>query len=45
VPTDADAEAMDAAARANPRVEELLAGKTVVKKVLVPGRMVNYVVK
>jgi len=45
VPNGADADALDTAAQANPRVAELLVGKTVVKKILVPGRMVNYVVK
>jgi leucyl-tRNA synthetase len=45
VPNGADAETLDTAAQANPRVAELLAGKTVVKKIIVPGRMVNYVVK
>ena len=39
-----DADAI-AAALANPRIAELLAGKTVVKKVVVPGRLVNLVVK
>jgi leucyl-tRNA synthetase len=33
------------AARADARVAELLAGQTVVKVVVVPGRMVNFVVK
>jgi leucyl-tRNA synthetase len=45
VPTGADVATMDAAAQASPRVAELLAGKTVVKKIIVPGRMINYVVK
>jgi leucyl-tRNA synthetase len=45
VPAEADREALEAAARNHPRVIELLEGKTVVKTVVVPGRMVNYVVK
>ena len=36
---------LEAAARADARIAELLAGKTVVKVVVVPGRMVNFVVK
>ena len=34
-----------AAARADAKVAELLADKTVVKAIVVPGRMVNFVVK
>jgi len=45
VPAETDAAALDAAARAHPRVAELLAGKTIVKTVALPGRLVNYVVK
>ncbi|MFM8893235.1 MAG: class I tRNA ligase family protein, partial [Planctomycetia bacterium] len=45
VPADADAAAMRAAAEADPRIAELLVGKTVVKVVAVPGRLVNFVVK
>jgi leucyl-tRNA synthetase len=40
-----DRVALEGAARANPRVAELLSGKTVVKTIVVPGRMVNYVIK
>lgn len=40
-----DQAATEAAARADARVAELLAGKTVVKVIVVPGRMVNFVVK
>ncbi len=36
---------LEAAARADPKIAELLAGKTVVKVIVVPGRMVNFVVK
>jgi leucyl-tRNA synthetase len=45
VPAEADKAALEAAAAADPRVAELLAGKTLLKTVVVPGRMVNYVVK
>jgi leucyl-tRNA synthetase len=45
VPADADREAQEAAARANPKIAELLEGKTVAKVIVVPGRMVNYVVR
>ena len=45
VPADADKAALESAACADARVVELLAGKTLVKTVVVPGRMVNFVVK
>jgi leucyl-tRNA synthetase len=45
VPAGADQAAMEAAARADEKVAELLAGKTVVKTIIVPGKMVNFVVK
>jgi leucyl-tRNA synthetase len=45
VPSGADASASEAAARADARIAQLLAGKTVLKVVVVPGRMVNFVVK
>ena len=45
LPADADAEAMKAAAAADPKIAELLAGKEIVKIVAVPGRLVNFVVK
>ena len=45
VPTGADAAATEAAARAEARVAELLEGKTVVKVIAVPGRLVNFVIK
>ncbi|QPK83227.1 leucine--tRNA ligase [Corynebacterium qintianiae] len=45
VPTDADQGAMEQAALADARVAELLEGKNVVKTIVVPGRMVNLVVK
>jgi leucyl-tRNA synthetase len=45
VPADADAEAMKAAAAADPKIAEQLTGRQVVKVVAVPGRLVNFVVK
>jgi leucyl-tRNA synthetase len=45
LPVDADASAAEAAALADPRVAEWLRGKQIVKTVVVPGRMVNIVVK
>ncbi len=43
VPAGADQKAMEAAALADPRIVELLEGKTVRKVIVVPGRMVNIV--
>ena len=45
VPADSDKQALESAARNDPKIAELLAGKTVVKAIIVPGRMVNFVVK
>ena len=45
VPTDADAAQLEAAARADERVVELIADKQIVKVIVVPGRLVNIVVK
>ncbi|MBA4503759.1 leucine--tRNA ligase [Corynebacterium sanguinis] len=45
VPTDADKDTIEAAALADTRVSQLVAGKNVVKTIVVPGRMVNLVVK
>ena len=44
VPADVDAAGLEAAARADERIAELLAGATVKKVVAVPGRIVNFVV-
>jgi leucyl-tRNA synthetase len=41
----ADKEALESAARNDEKVRELLAGKQVVKVIVVPGRLVNFVVK
>ncbi|HQZ64799.1 MAG TPA: leucine--tRNA ligase [Planctomycetaceae bacterium] len=45
VSADSDAKALEAAARGDDAVQKYLDGKTVVKVVAVPGRMVNFVVK
>jgi len=45
VPADADIPTLEAAAAADPRIAELLAGKQIVKVITVPGRMVNFVVR
>jgi leucyl-tRNA synthetase len=45
VPADADGPSLEAAARADARIAELLAGKQVVKAIVVPGRLVNFVIK
>jgi leucyl-tRNA synthetase len=43
VPAEADTAAIEAAARRDPRVASLLEGKTVRKVVVVPGKLVNFV--
>ncbi len=45
VPTAADAAAMQSLAESDETIKAQLAGKTIVKVVAVPGRMVNFVVK
>jgi leucyl-tRNA synthetase len=45
VPNGADAATMEQAAKDDVRIAELLTGKTIVKCVVVPGRMVNFVIK
>jgi leucyl-tRNA synthetase len=45
VPADTSREALEAAARADERIAELLATATIQKVVIVPGRMVNFVVR
>ncbi|GAA0209043.1 leucine--tRNA ligase [Corynebacterium riegelii] len=45
VPTDASQDEITTIALADPKVVELTNGKTVVKTIVVPGRMVNLVVK
>jgi leucyl-tRNA synthetase len=44
VPADADAEAMEAAARADARITAALDGRETRRVVAVPGRLVNFVV-
>ena len=45
IPAGADAAAAEAAAKADPAVAKHLEGKTVVKTVYVPGRLLNFVVR
>ncbi|MCE9544032.1 MAG: class I tRNA ligase family protein, partial [Planctomycetia bacterium] len=45
VPPDADEAALEAAARADEKIAALLADATVVKVIVVPGRLVNFVTK
>ena len=45
VPADIDGKALETAARADARIAELLAGKQIVKAIVVPGRLVNFVIK
>ena len=45
VAAGADRGATEAAARQDARIIENLAGKTVIKVVVVPGKLVNFVVK
>jgi leucyl-tRNA synthetase len=45
VAADADAKAIEAAALADEKVKSRIAGKTVVKVIVVPGKLVNLVVK
>ncbi|TWT88506.1 Leucine--tRNA ligase [Pseudobythopirellula maris] len=45
VAADADQAAVLAAAKADPKVAELIAGKEMIKEIVVPGRLVNLVTK
>jgi leucyl-tRNA synthetase len=45
VSAQADAAQIEAAAKADPKVAEQLAGKEIVKVIVVPGRLVNFVAK
>ena len=45
VAADADEAGLEAAARADDKIAQQLEGKTIVKKIIVPGRMINFVVK
>ena len=44
VAADASRDDLESAARSDPKVNQLLAGKDVVKTIVVPGRLVNFVV-
>ena len=45
VPADIKKDDLEALAKADARVQELLEGKQIVKTIVVPGRLVNFVVK
>jgi leucyl-tRNA synthetase len=45
VPPDADRSALEAAARTDEKIAEQLQGKILVKVIVVPGRLVNFVIK
>ncbi len=45
VPADCNQADLEAAARSHERIHELLDGKSIVKVIVVPGRMVNFVVR
>jgi leucyl-tRNA synthetase len=44
VPADSDGPAIEAAARRDERITSLIEGKTIRKVVVVPGKLVNFVV-
>jgi leucyl-tRNA synthetase len=45
VPAGADQTTVMAAAKADPRIAEQLASKTLIKEIVVPGRLVSFVIK
>ena len=45
IPADSDEAAALAAARAHERISEQLAGKTIIKEIVVPGRLVSFVIR
>ena len=45
VPAGSDAATIEAAAKADPTIAGQLAGKTIVKTIMIPGKLVNFVVK
>ena len=45
VAATASADELEAAAKADPKIAEQLEGKTIVKTIVVPGRLVNFVVR
>jgi leucyl-tRNA synthetase len=45
MPVGIDSEEAERLAKSHPRISELLEGHTLVKAVVVPGKMVNFVIK
>lgn len=45
LPADADKETMEKTAKEEPKIVKYLEGKTIVKTIVVPGKMVNFVIK
>jgi leucyl-tRNA synthetase len=45
VAADTSKEAIESLALADPKISELLSGKEIVKKIVVPGKLVNFVIK
>jgi len=45
VPAECDTATLEQAALADPKIAGMLDGKQIVKKIVVPGKMVNFVVK
>lgn len=45
IATGADKAALEAAARSDEKIRDLLAGKKIIKVIVVPGRLVNFVLK
>ncbi|HMO37040.1 MAG TPA: hypothetical protein PKA06_13445, partial [Gemmatales bacterium] len=45
VPAGADLDTCKSTALADERVQELLEGKTIVKAIVVPGKLVNFVIR
>jgi leucyl-tRNA synthetase len=45
MPVGIDSEEAERLAKSHPRISELLEGHTVVKAIVVPGKMVNFVIK
>jgi leucyl-tRNA synthetase len=44
VPTDADAAAIEELAKSDPNVQKHLDGKQIKKTIVVPGKLVNFIV-
>ena len=45
LPVDADRTAAEETAKADPKIAAALEGKTIVKSIVVPGKMVNFVIR